>query len=64
MAREPAAPWVWITAPKAAIATHISEGWVAIHASLVPSTALLRLKPLIAEQPDPVPVYYRGKPVS
>src|SRR5262249_45835619 len=41
------------TASRMARATHMSEGLEAMHCSLVPSTAWLRLKPSSAAQPDP-----------
>jgi hypothetical protein len=42
-----------MTASRAAIATHISEGFVAMQCSLVPKMASIRLWPVIAGQPVP-----------
>ena len=53
MARAPAGPATCTLASSAASATHMSEGCVAMQASLVPKMALMRLMPLIAEQPLP-----------
>ena len=35
------------------MATAMSEGWVAMHLSLAPRMAWMRLKPPIAPQPEP-----------
>ena len=53
MARAPAGPATCTLASSAASATHMSEGCVAMQASLVPRMALMRLMPDIAEQPLP-----------
>src|SRR6266481_2577407 len=51
IARVPLGPCTWIVASNAAIATHMSEGLVAIQCSLVPRTASMRLLPVMAGQP-------------
>src|SRR6202162_5218186 len=51
IAREPFGPCTWIVASSTAIATHISDGFVAMQCSLVPRTASMRLLPVIAGQP-------------
>src|SRR5215470_4278359 len=53
IARAPLGPCTWIVASNAAIATHISDGFVAMQCSLVPSTASMRFAPVIAAQPVP-----------
>src|SRR5258706_16380305 len=53
IAREAFGPCTWIVASKAAIATHMSEGLVAMQCSLVPRTASVRLLPVMAGQPVP-----------
>ena len=50
---EPSGRTVSTVASSARIATAMSLGWVAMHASLTPTTACWRLKPPIAEQPLP-----------
>src|SRR5437870_13858559 len=62
--RSPLGPSVWSTASSAAIATHMSDGCVAMHYSLVPRTAWLRLKPSSAEQPKPGLRLLHGQKVS
>src|SRR5205807_7697510 len=62
--RSPLGPSVWITAPSAASATHMSDGCVAMHLSLVPRTAWLRLRPSSAEQPEPGWRLLHGQKVS
>ena len=42
----------------------MSEGWVAMQDSLVPKIALMRLMPLIAEQPEPGSRLLHGVAVS
>src|SRR5260370_42631653 len=53
IAREPFGPCTWIVASNAAIATHMSDGLVAMQCSLVPRTARVRLLPAMAGQPVP-----------
>src|SRR5215470_19335380 len=53
IARVPVARCTWIVASRAAIATHMSEGLVAMQCALVPRTASVRLVPVIAGQPVP-----------
>jgi hypothetical protein len=53
IAREPFDPCMWIVASNAAIATHMSEGLVAMQCSLVPRIASVLLLPVIAGQPVP-----------
>ena len=50
---EPSAFTVSTVASSARMATAMSLGWVAMQASLTPTTACERLKPPIAEQPLP-----------
>src|SRR5437868_4601073 len=64
MAREPLAPCTWIVASNAAIATHMSDGFVAMQCSLVPRTARVRLLPVIAGQPVPGSRLLQGIAVS
>src|SRR5262245_15898135 len=64
MARTPFGPCTWIVVSKATIATHMSDGFVAIQCSLVPSTARLRLLPVIAGQPVPGSRLLQGMAVS
>src|SRR5437016_12640824 len=52
-AREPFGPCRWIAASNAAIATHMSDGLVAMQCSLVPRMARVRLLPVMAGQPVP-----------
>src|SRR5437660_7654207 len=52
-AREPFGPCKWIVVSNAAIATHMSDGLVAMQCSLVPRMASVRLLPAIAGQPVP-----------
>ena len=49
---------------RAAIATHMSEGLLAIQCSLVPSTASVRLAPVMAGQPVPGSRLLQGIAVS
>ena len=49
---------------RAASATHMSEGCVAMQASLVPRMALIRLMPSMAEQPLPGSRLLHGVAVS
>src|SRR3977135_2807606 len=51
--RDPLGPCTWIVASNAAIATHMSDGLVAMQCSLVPRTASERLLPVMAGQPVP-----------
>src|SRR5713101_8552977 len=53
MERIPLGPRTWIVASNAAIATHMSDGLVAMQCSLVPRTASVRLLPVMAGQPVP-----------
>src|ERR1700726_2320822 len=64
IAREPFGPCTWIVASSAAIATHMSEGLVAMQCSLVPRTASERLAPLIAGHPLPGSRLLHGIAVS
>ena len=48
----------------AASATFMSDGLVAMQASLAPTTAMIRLNPPIAEQPEPGSRLLQGKAVS
>src|SRR5213595_2847538 len=48
--RSPLGPATCTLASSAASATHMSEGCVAMQASLVPRMACMRLRPLMAEQ--------------
>src|SRR5438876_10966831 len=57
-------PCTWIVASKAAIATHISDGFVAMQCSLVPRTASERLLPVMAGQPVPGSRLLQGIAVS
>src|SRR6266566_3095391 len=63
-AREPFGPCTWIVASNAAIATHISDGLVAMQCSLVPRTASVRLLPVMAGQPVPGSRLLQGMAVS
>src|SRR5438046_8698907 len=53
IARAPLGPCTWIVASNATIATHMSEGLVAMQCSLVPRIASMRLAPVIAAHPVP-----------
>ena len=64
MVRAPAGPATCTVASRAANATHMSEGCVAMHDSLVPRIALIRLTPSIAEQPLPGSRLLQGVAVS
>src|SRR5688572_6755099 len=64
IAREPFGPCTWIVASNAAIATHMSDGLVAIHCLLVPRIASVRLLPVIAGQPVPGSRLLQGIAVS
>src|SRR5437899_11708793 len=64
IARVPFGPCTWIVASNAAIATHMSEGLVAMHCSLVPRMASVRLLPVIAGQPVPGSRLLQGMAVS
>src|SRR5439155_2355465 len=64
IAREPFGPCTWIVASKAAMATHMSDGFVAMQCSLVPRTASERLKPVMAGQPLPGSRLLQGMAVS
>src|ERR687895_642305 len=57
-------PCTWIVASNAAIATHISEGLVAMQCSLVPRIASMRLAPVIAAHPVPGSRLLHGIAVS
>src|SRR3977135_49721 len=62
--RKPLGPCTWIVASNAAIATHMSEGLVAMHCSLVPRMASMRLLPVMAGQPVPGSRLLHGIAVS
>src|SRR5437773_10013193 len=62
--REPMGPCTWIVASNAAIATHMSDGLVAMQCSLVPNTASERLLPVMAGQPVPDSRLLQGIAVS
>src|SRR5216683_6454331 len=64
IAREPLGPCTWIVASNAAIATHMSEGLVAMQCSLVPRTARVRLAPVMAGHPVPGSRLLQGMAVS
>src|SRR6266513_5567055 len=64
IAREPLGPCTWTVASNAAIATHISDGFVAMQCSLVPRTARVRLLPVMAGQPVPGSRLLHGIAVS
>src|SRR6267378_4247419 len=64
IAREPFGPWTWMVAAKAAMATHMSDGLVAMQCSLVPRTASVRLLPVMAGQPLPGARLLQGIAVS
>ena len=49
----PSGATVSTSASSARMATAMSEGWVAMHRSLAPSTAWMRLNPSSAAQPEP-----------
>ena len=53
-----------VVASSAAIATHMSDGWVAMQCSLVPRMASVRLLPVIAGQPVPGSRLLQGMAVS
>src|ERR1700686_4888361 len=57
-------PCMWIVASNAAIATHMSDGFVAMQCSLVPRTASVRLLPVMAGQPVPGSRLLQGIAVS
>src|SRR5207249_1934537 len=62
--REFFGPCTWIVASNAAMATHMSEGLLAIQCSLVPRTASVRLAPVMAGQPVPGSRLLHGIAVS
>src|SRR5437588_11255688 len=64
MARAPLGPCTWIVASNTAIATHMSDGFVAMQCSLAPRMASVRLLPLIAGQPVPGSRLLQGMAVS
>src|ERR671939_2139133 len=64
MARDPCGPCTWIVASNAAIATHMSEGLVAMQCALVPRIASMRLAPVMAGQPVPGSRLLHGMAVS
>src|SRR6266404_4049336 len=64
IARVPLGLCRWIVASNAAIATHMSDGLVAMQCSLVPRTASMRLLPVIAGQPVPGSRLLQGIAVS
>src|SRR2546423_11875303 len=49
----PLGPCTCTVASSAAMATHMSDGLLAMHCSLVPSTARLRFAPVMAGHPLP-----------
>jgi Domain of unknown function (DUF1330) len=58
------APQEWTFASNIASATHMSDGCVAMQASLLPRIACMRLWPLMAEQPLPGSRLLQGVAVS
>src|SRR5438132_1930058 len=64
IARASLLPCTWIVASSAAIATHMSEGLVAMQCSLVPRIASMRLVPLIAGHLVPGSRLLQGMAVS
>src|SRR5215467_14831657 len=64
IARGPLGPCTWIVASNAAIATHMSDGFVAMQCSLVPRIASMRLAPVMAAQPVPGSRLLHGMAVS
>src|SRR5205809_3863767 len=64
MARDPLGPCTCTVASRAAIATFMSDGLVAMQVSLVPRTASERLLPVIAGQPVPGSRLLHGIAVS
>src|SRR5215468_456232 len=64
IARAPLGPCTWIVASNAAIATHMSGGFVAMQGSLVPSIAGIRLEPGIGGHPVPGSRLLHGMAVS
>src|SRR5262245_41817495 len=57
-------PSTWMIASRAAMATHMSDGFVAIQWSLVPRMASVRLLPVMAGQPVPGSRLLQGIAVS
>src|SRR2546430_17716463 len=64
IARAPFVPCTWMVASNAAIATHMSDGLVAMQWSLVPRIASMRLAPVIAGHPVPGSRLLHGIAVS
>src|SRR4030088_1330902 len=64
IARASLGPCTWIVASNAAIATHMSDGFVAMQCSLLPRTARVRLLPVMAGQPVPGSRLLQGIAVS
>src|SRR5437899_8415533 len=64
IARASLGPCTWIVASNAAIATHMSDGLVAMQWSLVPRMASVRLLPVIAGHPVPGSRLLQGMAVS
>src|SRR4029453_298408 len=64
MEPKPFFPCTSMIASKAAIATHMSDGLVAMQCSLVPRIASIRLLPVIAGQPVPGARLLHGIAVS
>ena len=62
--RNPLGPCTWMTASSAAIATHISDGLVAMQCSLAPRIASVRLLPVMAGHPVPGSRLLQGIAVS
>src|SRR5260370_26283471 len=64
IARVAFSPCTWMVASNAAIATHMSDGLLAMQCSLVPRMASVRLLPVMAEQPVPGSRLLQGMAVS
>src|SRR3954471_10536009 len=64
MAREPFDPCTRMVASNAAMATHMSDGFVAMQYSLVPRMASMRFAPVMAGQPVPGSRLLQGMAVS
>jgi hypothetical protein len=62
--RSPDVPLTWTFASNIASATHMSDGCVAMQASLLPRIACMRLWPSMAEQPLPGSRLLQGVAVS
>ena len=64
ISRSPREPVTRTFASSTASATHMSDGCTAMHASLVPRIAFMRLRPPMAEQPEPGSRLLQGVAVS